>query len=115
MINTDVVLWQAPADNDATVSDLWSTTYSAPKLDDIQNVKLDFQQSLGNGMVRLSSSRSLDTGDQNQDFLVPIDTQIQLSYAINKYTYELYQHSEQGWFSLRLNSKDGTISSIEGE
>ena len=42
MINTDVVLWQAPADNDATVSDLWSTTYSAPKLDDIQNVKLDF-------------------------------------------------------------------------
>lgn len=84
MFNTDMILMQAFSTvSKSAISDMWSTKESTPaydKLDNLTNKNITVDS---RGMQIFSFSRKLDTGDVSQDFVIPLDRELTMCYAIN--------------------------------
>jgi len=51
----------------------------------------------------------MDTGDEEQDYVVQVDEIIKVCYALNTKTPDFEQNNEWGLFKIRYN-RDGTIN-----
>jgi DOMON domain len=88
MFDCDMVLCQAYQDiRRSLISDLWSTQNTTPLFDTLDNYfnnHIEFNESTG--MQHFTFSRAMDTGDATQDYVVEIDQEIKICYAINTMT-----------------------------
>lgn len=86
------------------VYDKFSQGYISPAEDGQNNLDATFRFFEGD-QIRFTITRALDTGDSEQDYLVPVDQEFDLGWAINYKNNEiLNKHNEAGGLSLVLNS-----------
>jgi hypothetical protein len=90
MVDTDMIVWQTPSSGPST-TDLWSTSNGKPSTDAQQDVTTTAVTINSDKSVHFTSERPLDTGDQ-QDFLVPLDTDIAMCYAAHSQTANFVYH-----------------------
>ena len=68
-VQTDMILWQAIG-TQSKVSDLWSSSaWIAPVVDNLNNLNSTFVQN-NNSTVTFTTTRSMNTGDLEKDYLV---------------------------------------------
>ena len=105
MNEVDMVAWHANG-VDSYVKDYYSLNkYAAPAEDDIQNFETETPKLIGGGddtRVQFISYRDLDTGDDEQDYVVPLDEQIDMVYAIHD-TWEWKEHKAKGKWSMKVH------------
>lgn len=111
MFECDMWLCQAYPDiRRSLISDLWSTKNVTPLFDTLDNMfnnHIEFDESTG--MQIFTFSRAMDTGDKEQDFVVEIDQEIKICFALNMMTPDFMQNTDWGLFKITYN-RDGTIA-----
>ena len=89
------------------VYDKFSQGYISPPQDPEKNLLDNKFRFFEGGVVRFTLTRELDTGDA-ADFLIPVDNEFDLGWAVNTETSDLLQkHTKAGAMRARLNV-DGT-------
>jgi len=110
MFDIDMVLLQAYPDiRRSLTSDLWSTHNVTPLFDHLNNyfdVKI-IPDPLTD-MQLFYFSRKLDTGDLEEDYIVELDRDTNVCFAININTPDFVANTDWGLFKIRYNS-DGTV------
>ena len=98
MTNVDMMAWRSEADI-AVAEDYWSTSYGAPKLDDVQSLSTpSIVPNADGSRVTFTTTRLLDTGEYSEDFLVPLNTEIDLVWAIKTSTGAWVYHDARNNF-----------------
>lgn len=110
MFQCDMFLCQAYPDiRRSMISDLWSTHNATPLFDTLDNLfDNHIEWDAEKGVQIFNFSRNMDTGDSEQDFVVELEKEIKICYAINIYTPDFLQNTDWGLFKIRYN-RDGTI------
>lgn len=110
MFDCDMWLCQAYPDiRRSLISDLWSTQNTTPLFDTLDNYfnnHIEFDESTG--MQIFTFSRAMDTGDATQDFVVQLEQETKICYAINTMTPDFVQNTDWGLFKIKY-SRDGTV------
>jgi len=57
--------------------------------------------------------RDLDTGDELKDFLLEINTEVDMVYAFYLSSATWYEHSTRGLWQMDFNDGLGTLNDIE--
>ena len=107
MFNTDMVLLQAYPDiRRSVISDLWSTKNVTPLFDVIDNY---FNNRIVTDPVREMQifyfSRQLDTGDAEQDFIIEVDKEHKICFAVNMNTPDFLVNTDWGLFKIKFTSE----------
>ena len=94
-------------------ADYHSVGYAPPEQDSEQDLLAHPDRSIefdGDGRITLFARRALDTGDSSDDFVIPLDQEFYIGYALNDDTNNLSyatKHSVAGSVAITLNS-DGS-------
>ena len=81
MVNVDMIAWRGLGDT-AVAEDYWSTGNNVPELDDDENLTLvSTEFSDDNSRVKFITRRRLDTGDALEDFLIPMNEEVDMVWA----------------------------------
>ena len=83
MVNVDMLAWRALGGTDAVAEDYWSIGNVIPKLDDDQSLTL-VSSEFNDDRVKMITRRRLDTGDTAEDFLIPLNEEINMVWAWNQ-------------------------------
>ena len=112
MIGTDMILWQADGD-DSAAHDMWSSNFATPMYDRFDQLSTTIEDGqIGTGTKVFTTMRPYDPMDE-QDFVVPLEEQFVMSYAIRKSGSELLHHEHTGHFTL-LFKRDGICTKGNG-
>ncbi len=76
-----MMAWHADGQNSYS-EDYWSVRKAAPKVDKVNDLKTTFTVSEDGTRVIFTTRRKLDTGDQGEDYLIPLNTEIDMVYAV---------------------------------
>ena len=105
MFNTDMILMQAFTTlSKSVISDLWSTRESTPTYDKVDNITDKNITVDSRGVQIFQFSRKLDTGDVGQDFVIPVDHEFTMCYAINHKQANFAEHQDRSIFQIKFNS-----------
>lgn len=118
MNSTDMIAWFV-TDKVGETRDYWSTKHMPPTLDTESNLvdaeppQFDSQS----GKMKFVTRRKLDTGDQEQDFVVKLDEDIPMCYGFKKGTSKWVKHDEFGVWSIKFSAsgevRDGGLDETE--
>ena len=107
MTDTDMITWFAD-DGLGTTKDYWSTSNSAPKLDEKQNVEDEVppKWNADKSKMVFVTRRKLDTEDA-EDFLFKLDEDNVMSFAFNPDSADFVFHGSRnyGIWSLKISSE----------
>ena len=117
MVDVDMLTWFGLG-ADSVAKDHWSTAKKAPAEDSIadHNTRsMIFDET--NNRVQFVTTRKLDTGDVDQDFLIPFDEELKMSWAIRYRSAEWLNHDLRDTFEMTLyeslgNSPDVLLPNI---
>ena len=119
MNNTDMIAWHADGAN-SRVTDYHSVSKGTPEADEQQD--LDYYFNLVDAdendpsdypKVHFLVYRDLDTGDELKDFLLEINTEVDMVYAFYLSSATWYEHSTRGLWQMDFNDGLGTLNDIE--
>ena len=88
----DVLLFNAHGLN-SQVLDCTAKGHFQPKPDEQQNVLVE-SVDVHDSLVEMVSRRKMDTGDTS-DFVIPLETWVEMGFAYNLHTSDLAQKHEQ--------------------
>ena len=94
-VGNDMVVFAADieADGASGFGDYRSIGYAPPQKDEIENLqgetKFNNDAETGETSVTFTARRKLDTGDAEEDFVIPLDEEFTLGYAYNPESSEL--------------------------
>ena len=111
MYDTDMIGWHGAGDN-SYVQDYWSSSKSVPAIDDSNDLEwLAYPQKssvdVSYDYVTFVAWRALDTGDTEQDFLIPLREQFPMVYGLHVFTSEWITHFDRGFFSMEVDETLG--------
>ena len=78
---TDIIMFKADGDS-SEFYDATSKGYTSPQIDQADNLSGKFRK-IGNE-VKFTVSRPLETDDFNNDYVIPLDRDFKVGYAINR-------------------------------
>ena len=110
MNNVDMIGWHADG-ADSYVRDYFSKTKNTPPEDDEQNLDSEVPEFTAKDpntegdydRVSFVTYRDLDTGDAEQDYLVPLDEEIDMVYGILTYSKDWNEHNKRGVWSMKIH------------
>ena len=98
---SDMIQIKANGTN-SRVYDKFSTGYISPPIDSDKNLQATFRFFEG-GFIRFTIKRALDTGDSQNDFLLPLEKSFELGWAVNSDTNNLLKkHNSAGGLTAVL-------------
>ena len=106
MKNSDMVIFQAKGAK-GEVNDIYSKGHSRTYPDKSQDYKWS-SKVVGNNYM-FTATRKLDTGDEAEDVVVPVDMLVGMMWSVNKNSPELGYHTSRGFLSLKIDSKTETV------
>ena len=114
MFNVDMIGWHANGEN-SYVKDYFSVEKNIPPEDTEQNltneevkfVAKDPEQEKDYDKVTFVTYRDLETTDKEQDFVVPLDEEIEMAYAFLSASYEWREHTRRGEWSMKVHQRLG--------
>ena len=85
--------------------DVYAVGKRAPAVDVQQDIEYTFEQ-MPNDKLSVTLRRALDTGDFLYDYIIPVDTQFDMSWALNTRSSDISsQHQLRGAMSFTVTSK----------
>lgn len=107
MKNSDMVIFQAKGPK-GEVNDVWSKGHKRTYFDKSQDYKWT-SKVVGNNYL-FTATRKLDTGDAEEDVVVPKDMLVGMMWSVNKNSPELGYHSSRGFLSFKIDSKTEAVT-----
>ena len=89
------------------VEDYWSIKNDTPKVDETSHLTGTYEISADKEQVTFVSRRKLDTGEYTEDYLVKLDEEMEMVWAINHKTGEWVNHTFRGGFKMTLDETLG--------
>ena len=81
MVDVDMLAWHGLGSS-FLAADYWSIGNSTPKLDDVQSLDLvSHEFNADNSRVKIVTKRRLDTGETSEDYLIPLNQEIDMVWA----------------------------------
>ena len=116
MNKVDMIGWHANGE-DSYVRDYFSTGKNTPPEDDEQNLESlvpefilkDDTNDESWDRVRFVTYRDLETSDTEQDFIVPLDVEIDMVYGILAFSSDWREHNEKGTWSMKVHKGLGNL------
>lgn len=103
----DMIMCSVSAANAATCQDMVSVGEMMPQVDTVNNITVTSEEKDGSVMVTVK--RKLDTGDAEQDFVIPLDSEFEMSWSIMETGSDMTkEHTKFGEINAMLKS-DGTV------
>ncbi len=111
-----MMAWHADGQNSYS-EDYWSVRKAAPKVDKVNDLKTTFTVSEDGTRVIFMTRRKLDTGDQGEDYLIPLNTEIDMVYAVRYRDSTWQNHDFREAFKMTFKESYGNylIPSIDIE
>lgn len=113
MYKTDMIVWHANGEN-STVTDYFSNGKYKPSVDAEQNVQYfvnmveaDEDDPEDYPKVHFLVYRDLDTGDTDKDFLIEVNSEIDMVYGIYLSSSKFKEHTTRGYWKLDFNESLG--------
>ena len=108
MSRVDMIAWHGYGETAAAV-DYWSTSKKTPLPDpeDQQNLETTYEMSEDGKRVNFVTTRKLDTGDSELDYLVPLDKEIDMVWAFTISSGEWIEHFKYGLFKVTFDETLG--------
>ena len=111
MFETDMIAWHANGTN-SYVEDYYSKRRAAPKIDDQRDVEFIFGQVPASSptdypKVYFMTWRPLDTGDTEEDFLIPLNADIDMVWSFRSDDSDWRIHIRRGYFNIQLDKSLG--------
>jgi len=106
MTETDMIAWFV-TDKVGRTGDYWSTDTAAPILDtknDLKDDRAPIYDTATNTMTFVTR-RAMNTGDNDQDFLIKLFEKIPMSYAFRKGSSDWVKHDTHSVWSLQVLEK----------
>ena len=89
----DIIRFTASGDNSEFL-DEYSLGYRPPGRDQQRDLTASFE--VVNGEVKWTATRKLDTGDLENDYVIPLDDDFNIAWAINSRNPRLTKHNIVG-------------------
>ena len=113
MIGVDMILFQADGE-DSAAYDMWSSNFATPMYDKYNHLNTEVVNGkIGTGSKVFNTRRPYDPMDE-QDYAIPFDEQINMSYALRTTGSEFIHHDLTGHFTFVFQS-DGLCSIGDGK
>ena len=106
MYNVDMIAWHGLGAN-SYAADYWSTRNDTPKVDNRSDLSTTFTQN--SGRIKFVTRRKLDTGDTLEDYLIPLNQEIDIVWALHHQTGEWKEHSFKGYYSTTFDETLGNL------
>lgn len=110
MVDVDMLTWFGLG-ADSVAKDHWSTSRKKPDEDtqaDHITKEMTFDET--NNRVKFVTTRKADTGDLEQDFLIPFEEELQMSWAFRYKNAQWLNHDLRDTFQMTLYESLGNIA-----
>ena len=108
MTDVDMLAWHANIRSGSTIGDYWSEVKAAPEMDASIDLKVVSIEAADDGSsVRFVTTRKLDTGDAEKDFLIQLGEEIDMNWAVSLYTSDWVRHDFRDKFRITFDKAFG--------
>ena len=108
MNDVDMIGWHANGET-AFAEDYWSTSKITPKVDAVSNLVSTHEITEGKKTVKWVTKRKLDTGDLAEDYLIPLNDEIDIVWAIGLSSGDWKYHDLWGRFRMTFDESLGNL------
>ena len=110
MYKVDMMTWHGLGEDSKTV-DYWSMSKDTPDADpeEFQNLDTTFELNEDGSRVTFTTKRKLDTGDADLDYLIRLDEETDMVWAMCTYSGEWIEHNRYGQFITTFDATYGNV------
>ena len=112
MDGVDMIGWHGDGDT-AKAVDYWSIGKRTPVTDAVNNLDSTYEISADKKRVKFVTKRKLDTGDLTEDYLIPLNEEIDLVWALNLGDSDWIIHTIWGRFRETFHDTLGNLPLVK--